>query len=119
MESIIHDRQQEYYDAINVSNDAGESTAFIEFMLSAIKASLMDAINTSDEMSDGPMDKSTIRWKQIEKFLKTHEFIMNADVRALCDVSAATANRILAGLVSDGKLIKYREGGHWAYCFIC
>ena len=119
VESIIHDRQQEYYDAINVSNDAGESTAFIEFMLSAIKASLMDAINTSDEMSDGPMDKSTIRWKQIEKFLKTHEFIMNADVRALCDVSAATANRILAGLVSDGKLIKYREGGHWAYCFIC
>ena len=119
VESIIHDRQQEYYDAINVSNDAGESTAFIEFMLSAIKASLMDTINTSDEMSDGPMDKSTIRWKQIEKFLKTHEFIMNADVRALCDVSAATANRILAGLVSDGKLIKYREGGHWAYCFIC
>ena len=52
VESIIHDRQQEYYDAINASNDAGESTVFIEFMLSAIKASLIDAINTSDKMSD-------------------------------------------------------------------
>jgi Fic family protein len=31
VESIIHDRLQEYYDAINTSNDAGESTAFIEF----------------------------------------------------------------------------------------
>ena len=40
VESIIHDRQQEY-------------TVFIEFMLSAIKASLIDTINTSDEMSDG------------------------------------------------------------------
>lgn len=115
VESIIHDRQQEYYDAINVSNDAGESTAFIEFMLSAIKASLMDTINTSDEMSDGKMDKATLRWKKIEEYLKTHDYIMNADVRALCGVSAATANRILAGLVTNNKLKKQRIKGHWIY----
>lgn len=115
VESIIHDRQQEYYEAINASNNAGESTVFIEFMLSAIKASLMDAINTSDEMSDGAMDKATVRWRQIEKFLETHEFIMNADVRILCNVSAATANRILVGLAVEGKLFKCRENGHWVY----
>lgn len=115
VESIIHDRQQEYYEAINASNNAGESTVFIEFMLSAIKASLMDAINTSDEMSDGAMDKATVRWRQIEKFLETHEFIMNADVRALCGVSTATANRVLAGLTAERKLVKYSRNGHWAY----
>lgn len=115
VESIIHDRQQEYYEAINASNNAGESTVFIEFMLSAIKASLMDAINASDEMSDGAMDKATVRWRQIEKFLETHEFIMNADVRALCGVSAATANRVLAGLTAERKLVKYSRNGHWAY----
>ena len=115
VESIIHDRQQEYYAAINASNNAGESTEFIEFMLSTIKASLIDAINASDEMSDGQMDKTMMRWKQIEKFLETHEFIMNADVRALCGVSAATANRILAGLVIKSKLVKYHIGGHWRY----
>ena len=112
---MIHARQPEYYAAINASNDAGESTVFIEFVLSAIKASLRDAINASDEMSDGQMNKSTMRWKQIEKFLETHPYIMNVDVRALCGVSAATANRILAGLVSERKLVKYHEGGHWAY----
>lgn len=115
VESIIHDRQEEYYAANNASNDEGESTVFIEFMLSAIKASLMDAIGASDAMSDGKMDKETLRWMQIEKFLETHEFIMNADVRALCNVSAATANRILAGLASEEKLTKIRKGGHWAY----
>ena len=115
VESIIHDRQEAYYAAINASNGAGESTVFIEFMLSAIKASLIDAINTSDEMSDEVMDKAAMRWKQIEKFLQTHEYIMNADVRVLCGVSAATANRILAGLAAEGTLVKYREGGHWAY----
>ena len=115
VESIIHDRQQEYYEAINASNDAGESTVFIEFMLSAIKASLIDALNTSDEMGDGPMDKATLRWKQIEKFLETHSFIMNADVRTLCGVSAATANRILANLVMNGNLNKCHKNGYWAY----
>ena len=115
VESIIHDRQPEYYAAINASNDAGESTEFIEFMLSAIKASLIDAIYTSDEMSDGAMDKAAMRWRQIEKFLETHEFIMNADVRILCNVSAATANRILVGLAVEGKLFKCRENGHWVY----
>lgn len=115
VESIIHNRQQEYYEAINASNDAGESTVFIEFMLSAIKASLIDALNTSDEMGDGPMDKATLRWKQIEKFLETHPFIMNADVRTLCGVSAATANRILANLVMNGNLNKCHKNGYWAY----
>lgn len=115
VESIIHNRQQEYYAAINASNDAGESTVFIEFMLPAIKASLMDAIHTSDEMSDGTMDKAAMRWKQIEKFLETHEFIMNADVRTLCNVSAATANRIMVELVPAGKIVKLHVGEYWKY----
>lgn len=115
VESMIHARQQEYYAAINASNDAGESTVFIEFMLSTIKASLMDAINLSDEVSDGLSDKVSMRWKLLEEFLQTHAHIMNADVQKLCGVSPATANRILTGFAADGKLIRIREKGHWAY----
>ena len=115
VESIIHDRQQEYYDAINASNDAGESTPFIGFMLSAIKASLIEAINLNDEMSNGKIDKTTLRWNKIQEYLQTHDYIMNADVRELCGVSAATANRILAGFVIDDRLIKCRKGSTWGY----
>ena len=115
IKSIIHDRQQEYYAAINTSNDAEKSTVFIEFMLSAIKALLIEVISTSGEMSNGKIDKTTLRWKIIEKYLKTYDYVMNSDVRELCGVSAATANRILAELVAKGKLDKYHEGGHWAY----
>ena len=66
-------------------------------------------------MSDGKSDKKALRWQKIEQFLQTHEYIMNADVRELCGVSAATANRILAGLVDDNKVNKGRENGQWAY----
>lgn len=115
VESMIYANQAEYYAAINASNDAGESTAFIEFMLSTIKASLTDALTMNGVMSDEKMDKAAMRWKQIEEFLQTHEYIMNADVRELCGVSAATANRILLGFTTDGSIIKYRKSGHWTY----
>ena len=42
VESIIYSRQREYYNVINASNEVGESTVFIEFMLSAIKAALLE-----------------------------------------------------------------------------
>lgn len=114
VESIINENQQDYYSAINSSNAAGESTVFIEFMLSAIKDSLTDAIEMSESMS-GEMSKSDERWVPVATYLRSHEFIMNADVRALCNVSPATANRILAGFVNEGRLTKCRAGGHWAY----
>ena len=46
VESMIHDRQDEYYQAINRSNNEVESTVFIEFMLSAIKEALLEAVQT-------------------------------------------------------------------------
>ena len=82
---------------------------FIEFMLSAIKAALMDAINTSD----GKVDKATLRWNKIREHLKTHDYIMNADVRELCGVSAAAANRILVDCQSKENF--QNKSGHWVY----
>ncbi len=113
VESIIHDRQQEYYNAINRSNAEGESTAFIEFMLSAIQEALEEAVST--EAPHKRTGTEAQRWREIEVFLRENDTISNADVRELLQVSAATANRILAKLVSDGKLQKLRLGRTWAY----
>lgn len=115
VESMIYAHQQEYYNAINASNNAGESTAFIEFMLATIKASLIDAIKASDGISDAITDKATLRWYKIEAFLKTNDYIMNGDVQRICDVSPATANRILKDLVANNKITQCRVSGHWAY----
>ena len=113
VESIIHDRQDEYYNAINRSNYEGESTAFIEFMLSAIKAALMEAIQTSGIAES--MSTDELRWYKIERFLKKNGIITNADVRQLFQVSSATSNRILAKLVDEGKINKIRIGRSWGY----
>ena len=113
VESIIHDRQDEYYAAINRSNYEGESTEFIEFMLSAIKEVLIEAVQTSGAAESMTTDE--LRWYKIERFTKKNGTITNADVRQLLQVSAATANRILAKLTDDGKLQKIRIGKSWGY----
>ena len=86
-------------------------------MLNVIKASLIDTAEASDETSDGKLDKAALRRQKIENFLKTHNYIMNAHVRAMCGVSSAIANRILTRLTAEGTLIKCRKAviGHMPF----
>ena len=116
VESIIHDRQEEYYAAINRSNYEGESTAFIEFMLSAIAEALEEAAETAGAVEE--MSTEELRWYKIERFLKKNGTVTNADVRQMFQISAATANRILAKLTEEGKLQKIRMGRSWGYRII-
>lgn len=90
VESIIHDRQEEYYRAINKSNFEGESTTFIIFMLSAIKEALEEAVEASSVPQD--MTDKDLRLFKIEQFLRKNDYVTNADVRQLFQVSSATAN---------------------------
>ena len=113
VESIIHDRQDEYYAAINRSNYEGKSTAFIEFLLSAIQEALLEAVQTTSASESMTTDE--LRWYKIERFLKRKDTIANADVRQMFHVSSATANRILSRLTEEGKLQKIRNGKSWAY----
>lgn len=119
VESMIHDRQQEYYDVINASNDEGESTRFIRFMLSAIKSSLNEAAEMSDQMmddlSDERISKTERRWIVVKNYLKQHDSIQNADICRLLDVSPATANRQLRTWTEENKLERYRNGKTWMY----
>lgn len=115
VESMIHDRQDEYYQAINRSNNEAESTAFIEFMLSAIKGALLEAVQSGNTES---MSAEEQRWLQIERFLKKHGTITNADVREMLGVSSATANRVLAKNVEAGKIQKVRIGKSWGYSLL-
>ena len=112
VESIIHDRQDEYYQAINRSNNEAESTAFIGFMLSAIKEALLEAVQIGNTEN---MTTEEQRWYQIERFLKKHGTITNADVREMLGVSAATANRILAKMTENNRVQKIRIGKSWGY----
>lgn len=100
IESIIHDNQSEYYNAINVSNNNGNSTVFIEFMLSVIKQALQESINDKPKNISS---KSDLRWNKINDYLETHEYILNSDVQKLLGSLICYRTRILVGFMKDGE----------------
>ena len=53
VESLVHARQGEYYEAIRNSSAKGESTLFIVFMLEAIVEAVRD-FSTTDQETDQP-----------------------------------------------------------------
>ena len=84
-------------------------------MLSAIKEALLEAVQVGNTEN---MSTEEQRWYQIERFLKKHGTITNADVREMLGVSPATANRILAKNVEAGKIQKVRIGKSWGYSLL-
>ena len=75
VESMIYKRRAEYYAVINISNHAVRATSFIEFMLSVIKASLMELTEMRDAVSDGYEDTTDHRRERIAQFLQNHAAI--------------------------------------------
>ena len=57
VETIIRDRQQDYYAALGQSDQTADATAFIEFMLGAILRAIEEATNQTDQVSDQVSDQ--------------------------------------------------------------
>lgn len=114
VESIIHDRQEEYYRAFNESNRAADSTVFITFMLSAIKNAMLEVAQASSE-SLKPKNKCSDRTAAIQSYLEANSEISNRDVCRLLNISPATANRVLNAMIDHGEIIRFRKGKTWAY----
>lgn len=101
IETLVKEKQQDYYNALGKSDKQGESTLFIEFMLEIINAALEDLLKTQ-QLSLTNIDR-------IELFkihIGEHEFSRQEYMRHNKDISPATASRDLKNAVESGKLIK-------------
>lgn len=102
-ETIIKEQQQTYYRVLGICDKQGQSTLFIEFMLSAIDEALSKIIQT-------PVKKLTAD-ERMRYFLSTTEddFFTRKDyLKMFKDISPATASRDLRQALKQGLIV--REG---------
>ena len=52
IETLIYAKQERYYNALNASNIAGESTVFVTFMLEVIRDALKDVLDSQSKRQD-------------------------------------------------------------------
>lgn len=112
VETFIRENQAKYYEALEESDRAGESTLFIEFMLDTINTSLRETI---DEANVPNVDYK----KRVESALvELHDWFDRKDYMRVCKgISTATASRDLRHMVEDeyleiagtGRMTRYKQ----------
>ncbi|MCE2929306.1 MAG: Fic family protein [Candidatus Caenarcaniphilales bacterium] len=91
LETIIKDKQQNYYKALEASGKAGESSAFIEFMLTSILKALESYAQVFRPMAD---DAKSRLGKAADSFGKK-DFARKDYMQVFKTISSATASRDL------------------------
>jgi Fic family protein len=101
IESLIRSRQSEYYKILGESDNLGESTGFIEFMLGIIDESLEELLITQNVNL-----KNTDRIFIYKKLIRQSLFSRQDYMRQFKEISSATASRDLKMAVENGFLEK-------------
>lgn len=101
METLIKERQEQYYESLGKSDKSCESTIFIEFMLEIVLESLEELLNIQN-VSLTNIDRINL-FKSIIKndFFSRKEYLKN-----FREISSATASRDLNFAVENGIVEK-------------
>lgn len=100
-ETIIKERQNEYYQVLEVSDKEGKSTKFIEFILTAINDSLDEVLSHQKKLHTSK--------DRIEYFIEVFEaayFSRKDYLSVFKDISTSTASRDLKYGIDHGLLAK-------------
>ena len=104
IESIIKERQQDYYDVLGKSDNQGNSKAFIEFMLEIIDIALEDLLKTQNHTLTG-----TDRISIFKDIIGNELFTRQDYLRHNKEISTATASRDLKEAVDNDFIEKTGE----------
>ena len=101
IETVIRERQDKYYEALGKSDNSGQATLFIEFMLDVIEESLEELLNIQN-VSLTNIDRINI----FKSIIKDDYFSQKEYLRHFKDISGATASRDLKYAVENGLIEK-------------
>ena len=101
VETLIKERQEKYYQALGKSDNTGESTLFIEFMLEIILESLSDLLNMQN-VNLLNVDRINL----FKSIIKDDYFSRKDYLRNFREISSATASRDLQYGVENGLIEK-------------
>ena len=109
IETIIQEKQQDYYKALNASNNAGDSTIFVEFMLRAIRDLLIELSHNGAVLKDKGLDE-----KLLDLLKEDNKRTANS-LAEVTGVSPRTIQRALKRLMESGRIehTGSNRGGHY------
>lgn len=114
VENMVYSSQQEYYDAIASSTQAGESGPFIDFMLYEILKSLHQSIK--DEVPNKIPDKVPNKSETaLLRLLSADPHLTRYDLAARTGISESGIKKIIANMKAAGWIERKgsNKSGYW------
>ena len=112
IETIIKEKQEEYYKSLMLSDKTGQSTIFIEFMLSVIEEGLEELLQSQNVTLT-----SVDRIELYKDIVDDKEFSRQDYLRYFKAISAPTASRDLKEAVEKKMLLKIGDKRTTKYQF--
>jgi Fic family protein len=113
IEAIIKRQQNEYYEALAKSDNSGESTQFIEFMLGVILESLENLLSIQN-ISLTHIDRINF----FKTLIKEEYFTRKDYLKKFREISSATASRDLKYAVDNGLIQKFGDKNLARYKYV-
>ena len=117
VETLVKEHQEDYYDALAGSDEQGDCTRFIEFMLGMISQALDDVITSGndDGINDGIKNEAEATRKQLLSLVHKNPSMTVKQMASELGISIRQAERIVSGLKQDGKLVRIgaKRNGRW------
>jgi Fic family protein len=112
VESIIKKKQAEYYKSLSLSDKAGNSTSFIEFMLAVLDETLEELLSLQQ-----PSLSASDRIGIFKPIIGKTNFSRQDYLRHFKEISASTASRDLKEAVDKGMVKKQGDKRTTTYRF--
>ena len=115
VETLIHERQAGYYEALNAANTQGEATVFVEFMLSVIRDALLEIKENQSRHVGVNVGVNVGKENAVLHILRRYPQASARMVADMAQLSSRQVERILAQLKRKGRLIRHGspKAGYW------
>ena len=116
LESVIKEKKDGYYQALSQADGAGNSTDFIEFMLTAILQTCRDAAQRNSNVpKNAPKNVPLKRREKILALIAEDKEITIARMAERCRVSTKTIKRDIAQLKIENQVerVGSLKSGYW------
>ena len=111
IESLIHDNQQAYYDAIEISNEKQNANDFVLFMLGIIKIALEEILIRTRNVGENVGENE----EGILNLLDNNPRLSAVKIAEKLELSSRQVERIIKSLREEGRLVRHgaNRGGFW------
>ena len=115
VESLIHDNQQEYYDALGKANHCDTINPFVEYMLQLLKEALLEIKTTTQDVGENVGENVGDNEKQLLELLQDNPKLSATKAAKQVGLSSRQVERIIKRLKDSGKLVRHGSdrGGYW------